>query len=127
MREIKPLLRNTLLVLSILFVLYFTMIPNEYIGTGQVTSSTHRYNLNPWLMFETMPSSTLFYFIVDNIGNIILFVPFGFFLPIKFPKLKLVNVSACGALLSASVEIIQLFVPNRMTDIDDVILNVSVK
>lgn len=127
MKEVKLALSNILLTFSILFVLYLTMIPHGRIRTGMDSGSAHyfNYNLNPIHLFEDLQHASLFYLIVDIIGNIILFVPFGIFLTMRFPELKVAHVGFVGAFFSSTIECIQLFLPNRMTDIDDVILNTT--
>jgi glycopeptide antibiotics resistance protein len=64
------------------------------------------------------------YSIINLFGNIGFFIPFGFFLP--FLSKKLVSawkVTLYGAILSLFIEVYQLFLPARGSDIDDVILN----
>ncbi|WP_053403017.1 VanZ family protein [Priestia koreensis] len=60
---------------------------------------------------------------INNLGlNILLFMPFGFFLSMK--KALFRSVILLGILLSLFIEIIQFVIPTgRSSDIDDVILN----
>ena len=62
--------------------------------------------------------------IINNIGmNIILFIPFGFFICLITEKEFLTSILGC--LLSISIETLQYVLPlGRTTNIDDVILNV---
>ena len=58
------------------------------------------------------------------LGNIILFMPLGFILVLKFKRLNnMMSVVLVGVLSSTCIEIIQLLLPNRAFDIDDIILN----
>lgn len=58
------------------------------------------------------------------IGNILLFIPLGFGIPLFFnEKNKLNKVILYGFTASLTIEIIQLFTPYNTTDIDDVIFN----
>ncbi|MCO7174865.1 VanZ family protein [Sporolactobacillus kofuensis] len=128
MKEVKLALINILLAFSILFVLYLTMIPHALIHTGDVNGAVvqrFNYNLNPLLIFQNFKTDSLFYFLVDDLGNIMLFIPFGLFLSMRFPEFKFGQIGFFGALFSATIEWVQLFLPNRMTDIDDVILNTT--
>lgn len=60
---------------------------------------------------------------INLVGNICLFIPFGFLFPIVFDKLsKVQNTVIFGLLLSVFIEIMQFFI-ERSTDIDDIILN----
>lgn len=58
-------------------------------------------------------------------GNILMFVPLGFFLPRVFPKLRtLPQIMLTTAWIVCVVEILQLFTLLGSCDIDDLILNV---
>jgi hypothetical protein len=64
--------------------------------------------------------------VVKNLGgNILLFVPIGFLLPVLFERLRGVwSLAWRAAVLSAIIEIIQIPTQAHSTDVDDVILNV---
>lgn len=55
-------------------------------------------------------------------GNIGMFLPIGFFLPLLWRKLSWWKVTLIGFFTSLSIESIQFFI-NRGTDLDDLILN----
>ena len=61
-------------------------------------------------------------FIYNVIGNIVLFIPFGFFIYIKFEKNK-TKALLVVLIMTLGVEFIQGFIPYRFCDIDDIILN----
>jgi len=81
--------------------------------------------------FNIIPFSTLIEMIYEkrwisilNIGgNIIMFAPFGFFPPILWNRFRLRNAAWLTFNISFCIEVIQLFVGGRATDIDDLILN----
>ncbi len=57
-------------------------------------------------------------------GNAALFIPSGILLPIIYKQRNCFwKVVAAGALISLSIEILQLPFPSRVSDIDDLILN----
>lgn len=60
-------------------------------------------------------------FWINFIGNIFVFVPYGFLLPYLW-RCSTGKTVLYGALLSLTIEILQLFLP-RITDIDDLLLN----
>lgn len=62
------------------------------------------------------------YFWINLIGNLILFIPFGFLLPVLFKRCSFFKVLFSSFIFSFLIEIIQLFLP-RGTDVDDVWLN----
>jgi glycopeptide antibiotics resistance protein len=73
--------------------------------------------------------SAAYFLLIDVAGNIAVFVPFGAALALALSaaplrKRQWLQLAAAGLALSASIELAQLAVPGRVTDIDDVILNV---
>lgn len=61
--------------------------------------------------------------IVNLLGNICFFIPFGFLFPMTFNKFSKFSITIIsGTLLSVFIEVMQILV-ERSTDIDDVILN----
>ena len=58
------------------------------------------------------------------VGNILIFIPLGFFIPIINPNFKkIVKVTLIGFFASLSIEILQIFTMGNVCDIDDVIFN----
>lgn len=113
---------NALFLGSILFIIGLTMFPEVSLGIGVDQGGI---NLVPFYTIRDLLLHRSFGdFIINNIGNIILFVPFGILLPFKFNNISSFS-KACliGMTFSLLIEIVQLSMPNRWTDIDDVILN----
>lgn len=63
------------------------------------------------------------FFIINILGNILLFVPVGFFYRLALRR-PLWASALLGLCFSAFIEVSQIFLP-RMTDIDDIILNTA--
>ncbi|OMP66110.1 VanZ family protein [Domibacillus epiphyticus] len=103
------------LLLSIVPILYFTIFPHATLGIG-VREGGVKVHAFTSIQFELSKG-----FFINTVGNVVLFVPFGFFLSIL--NRDFLKTAAIGALFSIMIEIIQLWLPNRWTDIDDVILN----
>ena len=58
------------------------------------------------------------------IGNILLFIPLGFCIPLFFSnKNKLIKIILYGFTASLTIEVLQIFTPFNTTDIDDIIFN----
>lgn len=58
------------------------------------------------------------------VGNVLIFVPFGFLLPYVFPYAKKISVLLLNAfLLVLGIEIFQLFSAFGAFDVDDILLN----
>lgn len=78
----------------------------------------------PFKTIESMINSGIDLYVFENIfGNILMFVPLGFLLPILSTKMqKWYWTVFVGAVVSLGIEVSQLFLV-RSTDIDDLILN----
>jgi glycopeptide antibiotics resistance protein len=80
-----------------------------------------RINLQPFLMFKQFQIGSY-----QVIGNLIMLLPLGIYIPLLFPKLSgFFKVFIICLLVSISIELMQLITGVRSTDIDDVILNTS--
>jgi len=80
-----------------------------------------RINMQPFLMFKQFQLSS-----TQVIGNLVMLLPLGIYIPLLFPKLSgFFRVFLICLLVSISIELMQLITSVRSTDIDDVILNTS--
>lgn len=80
------------------------------------------YNLVPFKeMFRYNIGSRLFY--KNVVGNMIMFVPFGFFVSYILRKTKLIWVIFITLIISLTIEFTQAKI-GRIFDIDDVMLNI---
>ena len=106
-----------------------TIIPKFEFGMNGfsiVKSGIHKTNLIPFkVLFETynevFVNGYINYFLINFLGNIIMFMPIGFFIALLW-NLSNKKIIAIGFCLSLFIEICQLFL-TRGTDIDDLILN----
>ena len=81
-----------------------------------------RINLIPLVKLTAVRSKK--FMLMNILGNVSLFLPTGFILPILYRRLdSFWKVTAIGALMSLGVELLQLLFRARITDIDDLILN----
>ena len=111
---------------SAIFVVYGTTIPFQFVGdAGRAAAKLSGVTLNPLVSTETGRRVS----VPDVVQNILLFVPFGLFgvavLGRRWWVLRLLTVTALGALLSASVEILQLFTADRTTSVTDLVANTA--
>ena len=107
-----------LFVIYIGLLIYFLFLSEEY-GRTSFDQRMYRYNLTPFQEIKRFWVSFL-----NLAGNVIGFLPFGFFLPILSRRLRngvLVTMSGFG--LSLLVESIQLIFKVGCFDVDDLILN----
>ena len=108
-----------------------TIIPKFETGVNGfniVRSGIHETNLIPFkVLFETYQevfvNGYINYFLINFLGNIILFIPFGLIVPLlwKTSTVKTILIGFCSSLF---IEICQLFL-TRGTDIDDLMLNTT--
>jgi glycopeptide antibiotics resistance protein len=63
--------------------------------------------------------------LTEHVGNVLLFVPFGFLLPLLVPRLnRFWRVVALGAATSLCIEVAQVAMPGiHRADVNDLILN----
>ena len=110
------------------FVLYATSIPFDFdVNTSNAAGRFDRISLNPFISPQTQEPVS----ITDSVQNVLLFVPFGALgvaalagmRGFGFAKLLLITVS--GALLSATVETVQLFLPSRIASVADLATNTT--
>jgi len=84
-------------------------------------------NLVPFKQFYEVYSSSgefgISFFVANILGNIGLFVPIGFFIPLLW-NVKARKAVLYGCFVSCCIEVLQLPLV-RVTDIDDVILNTA--
>lgn len=67
-------------------------------------------------------TGSLDYFYINFIGNLVIFMPIGFFVPLLYKDMGVIKSTFTGFLISGGIEFLQLFV-NRGTDVDDIMLN----
>lgn len=105
-------------VLNLVFVLYILCL--YYILTYQ-GGDNNAVNLTPFKeMFRYNIGS--YKFIKNVIGNILIFIPFGFFTSYYLNTRKITTPMPIVLIVSLSAEVIQYHI-GRVFDIDDIILN----
>lgn len=89
----------------------------------RLDSNTSRVVLIPfWSYMEAVKESRSFY-LIENLLNIVLFVPIGLFLKMAFRHIKLIPILMCGLLLSLAIELSQLLLHRGWFEVDDVMHN----
>ena len=121
----QRILGKVFFVLYIAFLIYFLIFSERY--GREPGSAAYSYNLLPFKeiqRFWTYRYQLGFGAVFTNlIGNILIFVPFGFFLPLasKFRSMAMTVFLSFG--LSLCVEMIQFITQVGSFDVDDLILN----
>lgn len=116
-----------LFVMYLLLMIYLCFLSESFGRTG-AENRVYRYNLIPfteirrfWIYRERLGFWKSF---INLAGNVIAFLPFGFFLPILSRRVR--KGGRCifsGFLLSLMIETIQLVTKVGCFDVDDLILN----
>lgn len=116
-------------VIKVLFGIYVAVLLFLLLFSKGSQYSVHSFNLKAFtsitLYFnDWVYSNNSNLWLVNIIGNIIVFIPLGFFLPILFKKyksfFKTIILVICFSLL---VETLQYITHTGVFDIDDIILN----
>lgn len=113
----------------IVFILFLVGLASQTVMPDfNISSNNGDINLELFKVFS-QTYHTLFvdkylgYFLINFLGNIVIFMPIGFFIPLLWNKKHPFVVSVfTGFLISLFIEISQLALPRR-TDVDDVWLN----
>lgn len=105
-----------------------TIIPKIEIDGGIkiINEGGHKTNLIPLKViketyYEVFINKHINYFIINFLGNIIMFIPIGFLIKYLW-NVEDKKVILIGSSISLFIELLQLFL-QRGTDIDDIILN----
>jgi VanZ family protein len=112
-----------LLIPIVVLIVYGSLYPWRFVPAHLAA--------NPlWLLVHSWDTQPLRYLLRDAIVNVALYIPLGFaarmaFRNTRLPGFALYGPVLLGLLLSAAVEIIQLFEPTRHSSIVDVITNVT--
>ncbi len=117
-----------LFLLCALFILYQTAIPFRFNLTP--SGLRHRWERSEWIPFLDTDGGLLS--LADAVGNVLLFVPFGFFLQhwrlLRRTREAGDNIGVRPSLLaalfySAAIEILQLTLDRRITSVNDLMTN----
>lgn len=105
--------------LNLLFLVYALILYRLLTNTEGATSGINLVPFKEILRYDF--HSELFYYNV--IGNIVLFIPFGFFVSRYVNAKKASHILIASAIISFTIEVVQYKI-GRAFDIDDVLLNV---
>ena len=116
---------KVLFLLYVVFLIYFLFLAEWYGRTG--VSEEYRYNLE---LFREIKRFIIYreqlgaFAVFANLaGNILIFVPYGFFVSVASRERGFFKTLFFSMGLSLCVEIIQLFTRVGSFDVDDILLN----
>lgn len=105
---------------DLLTIIYVLLLYQMLLSTENASSGINIIPFKEITRYEI--GSTLFFYNV--IGNIALFIPFGYFMSDKLKAKKTTHIIIISAIISLTAELIQYKI-GRAFDIDDVLLNVT--
>lgn len=105
---------------DLLMMIYILLLYQMLLSTENATSGINMIPFKEITRYQI--GSKLFYYNV--IGNIALFIPFGYFISDKLKAQKTSQIIYVSAIISLTAELIQYKI-GRAFDIDDVLLNVT--
>lgn len=114
-----------LFILYVIFIVYFLIFSDWYGRTGEMQE--YHYNLVLFKeirrFWEYRDQVGFFAMFTNLFGNVIIFIPFGFFLPMASRYRSLLGTVFYSFGLSLCVETFQLFSRVGSFDVDDLLLN----
>ena len=116
---------KVLFVLYVVFLVYFLFLSEWYGRTG--TAEDYRYNLELFKeirRFITYREQLGMFAVFANLfGNILIFVPYGFFISLAAERRGFFKTLFFSSGLSLCVELVQLATRVGSFDVDDILLN----
>ena len=119
------ILGKILIILYVIFIIYFLLFSDWYGRTGEMRE--YHYNLvlfkeikRFWQYREQVGFFAMF---TNLFGNVIIFIPFGFFLPMGSRQRSFIATAYYSFVLSLCVEVFQLITKVGSFDVDDLLLN----
>ncbi len=124
-RKRLRILGKVLFILYIVFIIYFLLFSDWYGRTGEMQE--YRYNLvlfkeikRFWEYREQLGVYAMF---TNLFGNVLIFMPFGFFMPMASRYRSFFSTLFYSFGLSLCVETFQLVTKVGSFDVDDLLLN----
>ncbi len=126
----KKLISSMSFIFIILYgvvIIYFTLFSDRL---GRVDIGTYQYNLVPFneiRRFITYRQNlSPWAFILNICGNLLVFVPLGFLIPIWYPRnIHWYHVVIYCLSFSLCIELMQLYTRVGVFDVDDLIMNTT--
>lgn len=127
-RKTKEMIRVLLWIFFIIYMValtYFLFFSERF---GRVMGGEYRYNLQlfreirRFIVYRREVGITSF--MINIVGNVVAFIPFGFILPAISPRnRKFLNIALLSFELTLSIEIMQLVLQVGTFDVDDIFMN----
>ncbi len=131
-KKISPYLFVVYIVLLILILVFKISQPEMFEGiihrlkTGEHVTFAEPNNIVPFKVIGEYLSNVQTlndWFAKNLIGNIVVFIPIGFLVPLFLKRNRIWHVAIVGIVVSVFIEILQSLLAVGRADIDDIILN----
>lgn len=111
-------------IIYLVMMVYFLFFSERM---GRIPGDQYRYNLLPFAEIKRYLSYRDkiggFHVMLNLLGNVVCFIPFGFVIPILTQKQTALRMLLLGMSASVLVELLQLVSMLGTFDVDDIILN----
>lgn len=114
--------KKIILVKWLLFAIYLAIVLHLTLFSREI-GSENRYQLKLFWSYEAFFRSGSYFYIREDYLNILLFVPFGIFLPQLFRKITWKKVFFAGFFCSVAIETTQLIGSLGLFEFDDMFHN----
>lgn len=114
-------LMNVVFLVYLLMLLRMTVFRNGFVDSDVFSNGS--LNLVPFSDLIRIANNDMGVFIYLALGNIVVFMPFGFFVAWYEKNVGLAVVTLWGFFLSLGIELSQYVFGTGVTEIDDIILN----
>ena len=114
-------LMNVVFLVYLLMLLRMTVFRNGFVDSDVFSNGS--LNLVPFSDLIRIANNDMGVFIYLALGNIVVFMPFGFFVAWYEKNVGLTVVTLWGFFLSLGIELSQYVFGTGVTEIDDIILN----
>lgn len=110
-------------IFNLIFIIYLSCLFEIVFFSQEIIPENYSINLIPFNEILRYEFGS-YLFIKNIVGNIILFMPFGFFIGHFLKRKKMYLVFTMSLIASICIETIQLYI-GRAFDLDDILLNVA--
>lgn len=111
-------------IIYLVMMVYFLFFSEQM---GRIPGNQYRYNLVPFAEIRRYLSYRnkigTFHVMLNLLGNVVCFIPFGFVIPILTRKQTALRMFLLSMAASVLVELLQLVSMLGSCDVDDIILN----
>ncbi len=111
-------------IIYLVMMVYFLFFSEQM---GRIPGDRYRYNLVPFTEIRRYLSYRNkiggYYVLLNLLGNVVCFIPFGFVIPILTKKQTALRMFLLSLSASVLVELLQLISMLGSCDVDDIILN----